>query len=81
MSTALIFPGQGSQYVGMGKCLVNNFKESKEIFQRVDEALEENLSKVIWDGTETELKLTQNAQPALMAISRISSSENSFFGT
>ena len=69
MSTALIFPGQGSQYVGMGKCLSENFRESKEIFQRVDEALQENLSKLIWHGSEAELKLTQNTQPALMAMS------------
>lgn len=69
MATALIFPGQGSQYVGMGKCLADNFKVSKQIFQRVDEALQENLSRLIWDGSEAELKLTHNTQPALMAVS------------
>ena len=69
MNVALLFPGQGSQYVGMGKSLAENFLESKQVFERVDEALGENLSKLIWDGSEEVLKQTQNAQPALMATS------------
>ena len=69
MNLALIFPGQGSQYVGMGKSLAENFLESKQVFERVDEALGENLSKLIWEGSEEVLKQTQNAQPALMATS------------
>ena len=69
MNVALLFPGQGSQYVGMGKSLAENFLESKHVFERVDEALGENLSKLIWDGSEEVLKQTQNAQPALMATS------------
>lgn len=72
MNKALIFPGQGSQYVGMGKSLADNFKESKEIFQRVDDALGENLSKLIWHGPDENLRRTQNTQPALMATSMAS---------
>ncbi len=69
MSVALIFPGQGSQCIGMGKSLAENFSESKEVFQRIDEALGENLSKIMWEGSEANLKQTKNAQPALMAAS------------
>jgi len=66
---ALTFPGQGSQAVGMGKELADNFAESKAVFDEVDEALGENLSKTIWEGPDDALTLTTNAQPALMAVS------------
>lgn len=66
---ALTFPGQGSQAVGMGKELADNFAESKAVFDEVDEALGENLSKTIWEGPDEALTLTTNAQPALMAVS------------
>ena len=66
---ALTFPGQGSQAVGMGKELADAFPESKAVFDEVDEALGENLSKVIWEGPDDALTSTVNAQPALMAVS------------
>lgn len=66
---ALTFPGQGSQSIGMGKALADAHPEAKAVFDEVDEALGENLSKLIWEGSEDELKLTTNAQPALMAVS------------
>lgn len=69
MSIALTFPGQGSQAVGMGKDLADAFPESKRVFDEVDEALGEPLSKIIWEGPEETLTLTANAQPALMAVS------------
>ncbi|MGH6861533.1 MAG: ACP S-malonyltransferase [Phyllobacterium sp.] len=69
MSTAFTFPGQGSQAVGMGKALADNFAEARAVFDEVDEALGEKLSSTIWDGPEETLTLTANAQPALMAVS------------
>ncbi|WP_137933822.1 ACP S-malonyltransferase [Mesorhizobium comanense] len=69
MAVAFTFPGQGSQAVGMGKDLADNFPEARAIFQEVDDALGENLSKLIWEGPEETLTLTANAQPALMAVS------------
>jgi len=69
MSTAFIFPGQGSQAPGMGKALHDAFGASREVFQEVDEALDEKLSKLIFEGPADELTLTANAQPALMAVS------------
>ncbi len=66
---ALIFPGQGSQMVGMGLELYKNHLKAKEVFDAVDEALRQNLSKIIFYGDEEELKLTSNTQPALMAMS------------
>ncbi|MBN9218782.1 MAG: ACP S-malonyltransferase [Mesorhizobium sp.] len=69
MAVAFTFPGQGSQAVGMGKDLADNFPEARQIFQEVDDALGENLSKLIWEGPEETLTLTANAQPALMAVS------------
>ena len=68
-SIAFIFPGQGSQKVGMGKDLYNSYSEAKDVFKRVDAALNQKLSKIIFDGDENELKLTSNTQPALMAVS------------
>jgi [acyl-carrier-protein] S-malonyltransferase len=69
MSIAFTFPGQGSQSVGMGKELADAFPEARRVFQEVDDALGENLSKIIWEGPEDVLTLTANAQPALMAVS------------
>ena len=66
---AFVFPGQGSQYVGMGKDLYDTFPIAKDIFQEVDETLKQNLSKIIFNGPELDLRLTENAQPALMAVS------------
>ena len=69
MTTALVFPGQGSQSVGMGKALADQFPVAAEVFARVDAALGESLSRIIFEGPEAELTLTANAQPALMATS------------
>ncbi len=69
MSRAFVFPGQGAQTIGMGKALAEAYPEAKAVFDEVDSALGENLSGLIWDGTQEELTLTQNAQPALMATS------------
>ncbi|UDL91442.1 ACP S-malonyltransferase [Mesorhizobium sp. PAMC28654] len=69
MAIAFTFPGQGSQAVGMGRDLADAFPEARQIFQEVDDALGENLSKLIWEGPEETLTLTANAQPALMAVS------------
>jgi [acyl-carrier-protein] S-malonyltransferase len=69
MSTAFIFPGQGSQAVGMGKALAEAFAPSRHVFQEIDDALSQKLSKLMWEGPEDQLTLTANAQPALMAVS------------
>lgn len=69
MTTAFIFPGQGSQAVGMGKSLADNFPVAKAVFDEVDAALSQKLSAVMWEGPSEELTLTANAQPALMAVS------------
>lgn len=69
MATAFIFPGQGSQAVGMGKSLAEAFPVAKAVFDEVDAALSQKLSGVMWDGPSEELTLTANAQPALMAVS------------
>ena len=67
--TAFIFPGQGSQSVGMGKDLAGTFPVAKAVFQEVDDALHQNLSNLIFEGDIKELTQTQNAQPAIMAVS------------
>jgi [acyl-carrier-protein] S-malonyltransferase len=69
MSIAFIFPGQGSQAVGMGAELAKAYPTARAVFAEVDEALQQNLSKLMWEGPENELVLTENAQPALMAVS------------
>ncbi len=66
---AFIFPGQGSQAVGMGKVLAQAFAPAREAFQEVDEALSQNLSRLMWEGPDGDLILTENAQPAIMAAS------------
>jgi [acyl-carrier-protein] S-malonyltransferase len=69
MSIAFVFPGQGSQTVGMGKALALAYPAAKRVFDEVDAALGERLSAVIWEGPADQLTLTENAQPALMAVS------------
>jgi len=69
MSLAFIFPGQGSQTVGMGRGLADAFPAARLVFKEVDEALGEALTKVIWEGPAETLMLTENAQPGLMAVS------------
>jgi [acyl-carrier-protein] S-malonyltransferase len=69
MSLAFIFPGQGSQVVGMGKALADAFAPARAVFEEVDGALGEKLAKLIWEGPVEALTLTENAQPALMATS------------
>jgi [acyl-carrier-protein] S-malonyltransferase len=69
MTAAFTFPGQGSQTVGMGKALADAFPVAKAVFDEVDSALGEKLTAIIWEGPAETLQLTQNAQPALMAVS------------
>jgi [acyl-carrier-protein] S-malonyltransferase len=69
MSRAFVFPGQGAQTIGMGKALADTYPAAKAIFDEVDDALGEKLSRLIWEGDQDALTLTQNAQPALMATS------------
>lgn len=69
MSLAFVFPGQGSQFVGMGKDLAESFPEACETFQEIDEALGQNLSTIIFEGPEENLNLTENTQAALMGVS------------
>lgn len=67
--TIFLFPGQGSQIVGMGKDVYDNFKVAKQVFTEVDDVLKQNLSKIIFEGDEKKLSLTENTQPCLMATS------------
>jgi [acyl-carrier-protein] S-malonyltransferase len=69
MSLALLFPGQGSQFVGMGRELANAFPEAARVFEEADEVLGVHLSRLAWEGPEAELTLTKNAQPALLVHS------------
>jgi [acyl-carrier-protein] S-malonyltransferase len=82
MSRALVFPGQGSQAVGMGKELAGAFPAAREVFEEIDDALDQNLSKLMFEDPDDELILTENAQPAIMAVSmavmRVLSTEGGF---
>lgn len=69
MTRAFLFPGQGAQTIGMGKALAEAYPAAQAVFDTVDEALGQKLSALIWDGTQDDLTLTENAQPALMATS------------
>ncbi|MBL8697363.1 MAG: ACP S-malonyltransferase [Alphaproteobacteria bacterium] len=69
MTRAFVFPGQGSQAVGMGKALAEAFTEARLVFEEIDDALGQKLSRLMFEGPESELVLTANAQPALMAVS------------
>src|SRR5690606_2120735 len=69
MSIAFTFPGQGSQTVGMGRDLADAYPEARAVFDEVDDALDQKLSRIMWEGPEDELTLAANAQPALMAVS------------
>ncbi len=69
MKNAFVFPGQGSQFVGMGKELADNFAAAREVFAEVDDTLNQNLFQLMTNGPEYELTMTANAQPALMAVS------------
>jgi len=69
MAVAFVFPGQGSQDVGMGRELAQTYKAAQDVFDEVDDALGEPLSRTIWEGPKSVLTLTENAQPALMAVS------------
>ncbi|MCX7371417.1 MAG: acyltransferase domain-containing protein, partial [Alphaproteobacteria bacterium] len=69
MSVAFVFPGQGSQAPGMGRDLADAFPIARETFQEVDDALNQHLSRLMFEGPADELTLTANAQPALMAVS------------
>ncbi|MBI2836070.1 MAG: ACP S-malonyltransferase [Chloroflexi bacterium] len=69
MGTAYVFPGQGSQFPGMGRGLYDNFSVAKVVFQEADDTLKFNLSRLCFEGPEEELRLTVNAQPALVTVS------------
>lgn len=69
MRVALVFPGQGSQYVGMGKALADGFPEAREALEEADHALGRRLTRLLFDGPEEELRLTWNTQPAILAVS------------
>lgn len=69
MTTAFVFPGQGSQTLGMGRSLFENFAEAKAVFQEVNDALSQDLTSIIWGEDVDALNLTENTQPALMAVS------------
>ena len=64
-----VFPGQGSQHVGMGKDLYDNFKTAKEVFEEASDAISVNLKKLCFDGPESDLTLTMNTQPCLLTVS------------
>jgi [acyl-carrier-protein] S-malonyltransferase len=69
MARAFVFPGQGSQAVGMGRALYESFATAREVFEEVDETLKQSISKLMFEGPEGELTLTENAQPALLTVS------------
>ena len=69
MKRAFVFPGQGSQAVGMGRSLAEAFPAARDLFKEVDETLSQRLSRLMFEGPESDLTLTENAQPALLAAS------------
>src|SRR5262249_34952257 len=69
MKRAFVFPGQGSQAVGMGRSLAEAFPAARDLFEEVDEALSQSLARLMFEGPESDLTLTENAQPALLAAS------------
>ena len=69
MTTAFVFPGQGSQTVGMGRALSDNFAVARDVFAEVDDALSQNLSTLIFEGPADDLTLTTNTQPCLLYTS------------
>jgi [acyl-carrier-protein] S-malonyltransferase len=69
MTRAFLFPGQGSQKIGMGHVLADTFVAARRVFEEVDDALSQKLSRLMWEGPESDLTLTENAQPAIMAAS------------
>jgi [acyl-carrier-protein] S-malonyltransferase len=69
MTNLLVFPGQGSQFVGMGKAFADNFAASREVYEEVNESIGQNLTKIMWEGDMDELTKTENAQPAIMSVS------------
>ena len=71
MKTAFIFPGQGAQSVGMGKDFYDNFDAAKKLFDEADDALGYSIKKMCFDGSEDDLKLTANTQPAILVVSVI----------
>jgi [acyl-carrier-protein] S-malonyltransferase len=68
-SIAFLFPGQGSQYAGMGKELAENFPAAKQVFEEADEALSFSISRLCFEGPEEDLQLTENTQPAILSVS------------
>ena len=69
MNKSFLFPGQGSQKVGMGKEVYDNFSSAKTIFEEVNDSLNYNLAKIIFEGPIETLTMTENAQPAIMCVS------------
>ena len=69
MTKSIVFPGQGSQYLGMGKYLYDNFSVSKHVFKEVDDSLDFKLTEIIFGDEVNKLNLTENTQPAIMAVS------------
>ena len=69
MKKAFVFPGQGSQKVGMGKEIYDNFRSARDVFEEINDSLSQNLSDVIFNGPQETLTLTANAQPAIMCVS------------
>ncbi len=68
-TSVFVFPGQGSQFIGMGKDLAESFTQAREVFAEVNDALSQDLTKIMFEGPESDLNLTENTQPALMAVS------------
>src|SRR6185503_4464744 len=69
MSVFAMFPGQGSQHVGMGKDLHENFAEARQVFEEVSDSVKKDIRKLCFDGPDADLKLTENTQPCLLAVS------------